>query len=39
MGDEGQPADGIYARLGFHPVERYVGACAKDLAAVRTTDP
>jgi GNAT superfamily N-acetyltransferase len=37
MGDEGEPADGIYARLGFRPVERYVGACAKDLAALRTT--
>lgn len=35
LGDEGQPADGIYARLGFRSVERYVGACAKDLAAVR----
>jgi GNAT superfamily N-acetyltransferase len=39
MGDEGQAADGIYARLGFRPVERYVGACAKDRAAVRTPDP
>jgi GNAT superfamily N-acetyltransferase len=39
MGDEGQPADGIYARLGFRPVERYVGACAKNLAAVRATAP
>jgi len=39
MGDEGQPADGIYARLGFRPVERYVGACAKDLTAVRAPAP
>lgn len=30
MGDEGTPADGIYARLGFAPVERYVGACLRD---------
>ena len=37
VADEGQAADGIYARLGFRPVERYVGACAKDLAAVRAT--
>ena len=40
MGDEGTPADGIYARAGFEPVERYVGVCAKDLALVRApADP
>jgi GNAT superfamily N-acetyltransferase len=39
MGDEGQPADGIYARLGFRPTERYVGACTKDLAALRSRAP
>ena len=31
VGDEGTPADAIYARLGFRevPAERYVGACRK----------
>lgn len=35
VGDEGTPADAIYARLGFReaPEERYVGACRKDASA------
>lgn len=35
LADEGEPADAIYARLGFAAVERYVGVCTRDLAAVR----
>lgn len=31
MADENTPADAIYAGLGFRPVERYVGACIKEL--------
>lgn len=33
MADEDTAADTIYAGLGFRPIERYVGACIKDLAA------
>ncbi len=37
VGDEGTPADGIYAALGFRAAERLVGACRKEPASASRT--
>lgn len=38
VADEGTPADGIYARLGFRATERLVGACRKEPGAAVSPD-